>query len=466
MIMFADQNDYYMKKYYCIAALATLAIICLQMNYVFNLYNSYITEKTLELHQALKTAIDEELRDRNLTRIGKEKKDEWVLKRIPKSEMSPEELTKIQPLDSINVDAAREAGIGGTSAEIIMQLMQNRALAAGYPLHIPTLAQHFSQQPQTAGLPYALYLLDKDKNVIASADSLQGRRADYVSRPLSIGTQGLQYLRLEAAIPPSDFILQNVDILAASLLLMLTVLLCVALQLGKIRRQANVLQRREDTINGTIHDLKSPLNSVIATLSWIAMGEGSEAKRKALDISRAEVKHLVCNIESLLVTVRKDRHRLILKKEAIDLPRLAEIVKSSLDTLYQAKPHSLQIVNRLPSGIRICADGMYIESVLRNLAENALKYADDGVQVQVTLSATEREAQVDVQDNGWGIAPRYQRKLFRQFYQVPRDEAHARKGYGIGLAQAKYIIDEHKGRISVQSAEGKGSTFSFRIPLA
>ena len=466
MIMFASQNDYYMKKYYYISFLAVLAIICLQASYMHNLYNNYKAEKTAELHRALKIAIDEELRDRNWNKIGKEKPDERLLTIRRKEDMTPQELEQTRHADTINVNAAFEKGLGGSVTEIAFQLMQDLMLKDGHPLRIPVLAQHFSQQPEATGEFYALYLLDKNQNTIAVADSLQGRRADYVSRPLPIGTQGLQYLRLEAAIPPSDFILQNVGILAASLLLMLTVLLCVALQLGKIRRQANVLQRREDTINGTIHDLKSPLNSVIATLSWIAMGEGSEAKRKALDISRAEVKHLVCNIESLLVTVRKDRHRLILKKEAIDLPRLAEIVKSSLDTLYQAKPHSLQIVNRLPSGIRICADGMYIESVLRNLVENALKYADDGVQVQVTLSATEREAQVDVQDNGWGIAPRYQRKLFRQFYQVPRDEAHTRKGYGIGLAQAKYIIDEHKGRISVQSAEGKGSTFSFRIPLA
>ena len=108
---------------------------------------------------------------------------------------------------------------------------------------------------------------------------------------------------------------------------------------------------------------------------------------------------------------------------------------------------------------------MYIENVLCNLIENALKYADRGVKVEVTLSMADGRLQVAVRDNGWGIAPQYQKKLFRQFYQVPRHGRPEQKGYGIGLAQAKYIIDEHGGWIKVQSAEGKGSTFIFTIPF-
>ena len=165
------------------------------------------------------------------------------------------------------------------------------------------------------------------------------------------------------------------------------------------------------------------------------------------------------------MTVRKDRKRLVLKKEDIDILHLAEIVKSNMDVLYSAKPHSIEIVSELPEGVKIFADGMYIENVIRNLVENALKYSDDGVVVKVTLSVTGRILQVSVQDNGWGIAPAYQKKLFQQFYQVPRGEERIRKGYGIGLAQSKYIIDEHGGKIAVKSAEGEGSVFAFTIPL-
>lgn len=77
----------------------------------------------------------------------------------------------------------------------------------------------------------------------------------------------------------------------------------------------------------------------------------------------------------------------------------------------------------------------------------------------------EKKLQVSVKDNGWGIAPKYQRKLFTQFYQVPRRKVRKREGLGIGLAQAKYIIDEHGGQIHMKSTEDKGSVFSFTIPV-
>ena len=240
---------------------------------------------------------------------------------------------------------------------------------------------------------------------------------------------------------------------------------CVAYHLLVIRRKDKLLQQREDTINGTIHDLKAPLNSVVTTLSWLESTEANAAKKKAVEISRIEVKHLVCNIESLLVTVRKDRKRLILKKEETDIPHLAEMVKNSMDALYRTKPHTIEIMNQLPEGMKVTADGMYIENVLRNLVENALKYSDNGVNVKVTLRIADGMLQVTVQDDGWGIAPQYQKKLFRQFYQVPRSADRICKGYGIGLAQSKYIIDAHKGKISVKSTAEHGSEFSFNIPV-
>ena len=94
-----------------------------------------------------------------------------------------------------------------------------------------------------------------------------------------------------------------------------------------------------------------------------------------------------------------------------------------------------------------------------------MKYSDEDVEVTVTLETKGQMLSVSVKDNGWGIAPQHQKKLFTQFYQVPRDGDKLRRGYGIGLAQAKYIINEHQGEIKVSSEENKGSLFSFTLPL-
>lgn len=459
-----------MKKSYYVTLVAVGAIALLQAIYVMSLYNRYIDEKITSIDETLSISLDKEQHLRSLRKGGQRPQKQQYLSVKLIEDMSPQEvdsLTQLHPLPSselYNIDSAREKGIVSRSTELMAQVGQDRLLRDGFPLDLKTLDSIFIKD---IGFDYlhAFLYYNSNKEVLDSIGKLTNDVPDYTSKLIPLGTKGLQYLQIKADIPLLPFIKNQVWALLLSVILMIFVVLCMAYHLIVIRRKDVLLQKREDTINGTIHDLKSPLNSVVTTLGWLESGEANIAKKRAVEISQAEVKHLVCNIESLLVTVRKDRKRLVLKKEDIDILHLAEIVKSNMDVLYSAKPHSIEIVSELPEGVKIFADGMYIENVIRNLVENALKYSDDGVAVKVTLSVTGRILQVSVQDNGWGIAPAYQKKLFQQFYQVPRGEERIRKGYGIGLAQSKYIIDEHGGKIAVKSAEGEGSVFAFTIPL-
>lgn len=458
-----------MRKYYYITTIAVISICLLQAFYVKSLYNHYVDENTEKIDNVIQISIDKERHIRSVYTDGKVPMRGQYFSIKFMEDMSSQEidsLTRLHPLPPKqplhNVDDARKKGTANTMMEFISQIMQDELFEKGYPVQLPVLDSIFAEANQKQ-FNYSFSLYNKDKERIDSIGRC--KHPNYTSELLPIGNKGLQYLQLKANIPLLPFIGQQIWPLILSLILMVFVVGCVAYHLLVIRRKDTLLQQREDTINGTIHDLKAPLNSVVTTLSWLESTEANAAKKKAVEISRAEVRHLVCNIESLLVTVRKDRKRLILKKEETDIPHLAEIVKNSMDALYRTKPHTIEIENRLPENMKVVADGMYIENVIRNLVENALKYSDDGVNVKVTLQTANGMLQVAVQDDGWGIAPRYQKKLFRQFYQVPRGADRIRKGYGIGLAQSKYIIDAHKGKLSVKSAEGKGSEFSFTIPV-
>lgn len=473
MIIFAHVSDYKMKKYYYITVIAVAAIVSLQVFYVMSLYNRYVDENITKIDDAVRLSIDKERHLRSVYLDGRKPRKQQYISIKTMDDMSPQEIDSLKRLSPIptekerlyNIDAARQRGIAQTSAEFILQLLQDGAFEDGAPLNLNALDSIFMKSC-SHNFPHTFFLYDKDKQVVASAGELKIDAFDYTSNLIPIGTKGLQYLQIKANIQLLPFLLQDVWTLILSAFLMVFVVLCMAYHLIVIRRKDKLLQRREDTINGTIHDLKTPLNSVVATLGWLKSDESNLPKKKAIEISHAEVKHLVCNIESLLVTVRKDRKRLVLKKDEINILLLAEVVKSGMDALYHTKPHDIEIVNDLPEGVTVFADSMYIENVIRNFVENALKYSDDGVVVKVILSVADGMLQVSVQDNGWGIAPQYQKKLFRQFYQVPRGEEKIRNGYGIGLAQSKYIIDEHKGKITVKSAEGEGSVFTFTIPLA
>ena len=457
-----------MKKYYYITLIAMVATVCLQISYMFSLYNQDVSEDIINIGEVTKKIIEDEKWIRSDLRSGRSIQTKPVFKVKLLSDMTPQELDSIRKLptnkDTFNLPAARKMGIGTTTGEIVSQLAQDYLLAAGFPLNLNTLDSLWRASDSIVRHPHQFLLYDKDTVMISSVGDLESHTPDYVSQLHPIGTKGLQYLQIKADIPMSHFLRHQLWTLALSACMMLLVLLCLFFQLTAIRRKEALLRKREMTINGTIHDLKSPLNSVITMMGWLKQTAPDKETKEMLETSKAGVRRLISNIEALLMTARMDRHQVVLNKSLIDVPEMAQGVKKELSCLYPVKPHTICIINELPAGLQVMADGMYIENVIRNLMENALKYSDAGVRIEVSLSIVNERLRVSVKDNGWGIAPCHQKKLFTQFYRVPRSEEQQQKGYGIGLAQSKYIINEHGGEIMVKSAEGEGSTFTFIIP--
>ena len=455
-----------MKKYYYITLIAMVATVCLQISYMFSLYNQDVSEDIINIGEVTKKIIEDEKWIRSDLRSGRSIQTKPVFKVKLLSDMTPQELDSIRKLptnkDTFNLPAARKMGIGTTTGEIVSQLAQDYLLAAGFPLNLNTLDSLWRASDSIVRHPHQFFLYDKDTVMISSVGDLESHTPDYVSQLHPIGTKGLQYLQIKADIPMSHFLRHQLWTLALSACMMLLVLLCLFFQLTAIRRKEALLRKREMTINGTIHDLKSPLNSVITMMGWLKQTTPDKETKEMLETSKAGVRRLISNIEALLMTARMDRHQVVLNKSLIDVPEIAEGVKKELSCLYPGKPHTICIINELPTGLQVMADGMYIENVIRNLMENALKYSDAGVRIEVSLSIVNERLCVSVKDNGWGIAPCHQKKLFTQFYRVPRSEEQQQKGYGIGLAQSQYIINEHGGEIMVKSAEG--STFTFIIP--
>lgn len=457
-----------MKKYYYITLVAIVATVCLQVSYINSLYNRYVDEKIIGIEDIVQKLSTRERIIRDALRVGVKPKERPRIMRKHISHMTQEEIDSLRRLpggaDTIDVIAAQKAGIGGTAGEIVDQLMQDLLLKSGFPLNLNTLDSLWRASDSIVHHPHQFLLYDKDTVMISSVGDLESHTPDYVSQLHPIGTKGLQYLQIKADIPMSHFLRHQLWTLALSACMMLLVLLCLFFQLTAIRRKEALLRKREMTINGTIHDLKSPLNSVITMMGWLKQTAPDKETKEMLETSKAGVRRLISNIEALLMTARMDRRQVVLNKSLIDVPEMAEGVKKELSCLYPVKPHTICIINELPAGLQVMADGMYIENVIRNLMENALKYSDAGVRIEVSLSIVNERLRVSVKDNGWGIAPCHQRKLFTQFYRVPRSEEQQQKGYGIGLAQSQYIINEHGGEIMVKSAEGEGSTFTFMIP--
>lgn len=398
-----------MKKYYYITLIAMVATVCLQISYMFSLYNQDVSEDIINIGEVTKKIIEDEKWIRSDLRSGRSIQTKPVFKVKLLSDMTPQELDSIRKLptnkDTFNLPAARKMGIGTTTGEIVSQLAQDYLLAAGFPLNLNTLDSLWRASDSIVRHPHQFLLYDKDTVMISSVGDLESHTPDYVSQLHPIGTKGLQYLQIKADIPMSHFLRHQLWTLALSACMMLLVLLCLFFQLTAIRRKEALLRKREMTINGTIHDLKSPLNSVITMMGWLKQTAPDKETKEMLETSKAGVRRLISNIEALLMTARMDRHQVVLNKSLIDVPEMAEGVKKELSCLYPGKPHTICIINELPAGLQVMADGMYIENVIRNLMENALKYSDAGVRIEVSLSIVNERLRVSVKDNGWGIRP-------------------------------------------------------------
>ena len=457
-----------MKKYYCISILAIAIIACLQAYYISLQYREYVSRNIAEIENDARNAIDEELNLRarknyKPDKIGEEHLYFHIV--TPKErEMAEKERKKEESIryDSIDIQKLRKEGIASSRAEAMILLSQDFLEKEGRDININVIDTIFTRNLHHK-YDHAVSLLDRNKKVIGTTLKGQIPSKWAVTKDIAVNLKAPRFIRIAIDITPSYFIKGSVWSISLSLLFVLIGIGCVGYQLTVIRNKEELLHNRELSINGTIHDLKSPLNSVVTLLDFLDTEIEEEKLKSMIEQTEDRAKALATTIETMLITARGTTKRIALKKESADLNAVTERAKKDIDILFSKKPHTIEITNKMAETTRPEVDVMYMENVMRNLMENAVKYADDGVQVFVILKNDDRNISITVSDTGWGIAKKYHKHLFEQFYRVPHQNRS--KGYGIGLALVKYIVESHDGHIRVKSHVGEGSMFSITLPL-
>jgi signal transduction histidine kinase len=146
------------------------------------------------------------------------------------------------------------------------------------------------------------------------------------------------------------------------------------------------------------------------------------------------------------------------------LPGLVQAVVDDLGM--RAQQQGVKLTAHLPADVpATMADTTLIRQAIKNLVDNAIKYTPASGHVKVTLRNHGKALVVTVRDNGLGIAPEHQHRLFEKFYRIKRRDTVHIKGTGLGLAIVKSIADRHKGRVWVESKLNEGSAFHFAVPL-
>jgi two-component system phosphate regulon sensor histidine kinase PhoR len=228
-------------------------------------------------------------------------------------------------------------------------------------------------------------------------------------------------------------------------------------------------QIRAEFVDNLSHELRTPLSTIsllAETLAMDAEAAGPAVPAKMRDrITKIEVEtgHLVQMVNELLDLARIESGGPLVLIDDVDL---AKVVAESAERLRLfAERQGLRLVVDAPDGLpRVRGDEARIGQVVVNLLHNAVKFGDGGGEVAVRVRRDGTDAVVSVEDHGMGIPRADQARIFERFYKVDRARVRG-GGTGLGLSIARNVIQQHGGRIWVESEEGVGSTFSFALPI-
>jgi PAS domain S-box-containing protein len=232
-----------------------------------------------------------------------------------------------------------------------------------------------------------------------------------------------------------------------------------------ITEQRKLDQLKDDFISLVSHELRNPLTVVMGALNTV-LTEGAHLSeketRQLLEDAALEAEVLSHLLGNLLELSRAQAERLVLYTEATDVKK---VVQDTVDRIKRQPTAHKFVVNLPPELPPVHADPLRLERILYNLLENAVKYSPQGGEIKVTTRLGEEELVIGVTDQGVGISPADQARLFAPFQRLEESRPGGVRGVGLGLLVCQRLVEAHGGRIWVESEPGRGSTFFFTLPL-
>jgi signal transduction histidine kinase/HAMP domain-containing protein len=248
----------------------------------------------------------------------------------------------------------------------------------------------------------------------------------------------------------------------------------LAIQNARLFREVDDKSRQLDAANrhkseflaNMSHELRTPLNAVIGfseVLLERMFGELNAKQAEYLDDILVSGRHLLSLINDILDLSKVEAGRMELELAPFDLPLALD--NALILVRERAARHGIAIGRAVDDGLGpVVGDERKVKQVLLNLLSNAVKFTPEGGRVTLAAKRADGGVEISVTDTGIGIAPEDQEAIFEEFRQVGPASSGGREGTGLGLTLARKLVELHGGRIRVQSAPGKGSTFTFTIP--
>jgi two-component system phosphate regulon sensor histidine kinase PhoR len=237
----------------------------------------------------------------------------------------------------------------------------------------------------------------------------------------------------------------------------------VILVLVFVRREANLSELQADFVSKVSHELRTPLTAIRLFAETLAKSDDAETQAKCIEILGIETERLTRRIERLLDWGRMEAGRKMYDLQEESVQQIVDDAVAAFPPVrYEDVGFKVEIAHDMP---KVLADRPALVDAIVNLLSNAHKYG--GTPPQIALSAIagpKGEVVLEVKDNGSGIPLPEQRRIFEKFYRIDDRLSRVREGSGLGLAIVKHVVRAHNGRISVESAKGRGSIFRIALP--
>lgn len=282
--------------------------------------------------------------------------------------------------------------------------------------------------------------------------------------PLPISHDGTRFLQGVITNPYRVIFRRMTLLLLATVLIMVLVIVCIIYQIRIIVRQDKIAKLREDFSYAMIHDMKTPLSSILMGTQILETGKldtQPEKKARYFRILKEEGEHLLSLTNKVLTLSKLENHQLKLEKDTC-------CVRSMLEDLaekYKAKAVKHIVYKWNLQADTVYADEEFLKEALSNLIDNAVKYSGEEVEITFSSGKLSNEYYIKVHDTGFGIPLKDQSKIFEKYERASAaDRSRYGGSAGFGLNYVLRVAEAHGGRVTLESIEGEYSEFTIYLP--
>lgn len=320
-------------------------------------------------------------------------------------------------------------------------------------------------------LPFVFSVINKDNVVYQSGDIPPHTASDMITQILFPNDPPSRQHWLRVYFPgKQDYIKSQIKFIVPSFIFSFMLLVTFTFTLFIIFRQKKLSEMKNDFINNMTHELKTPVSTISLASQMLKdtdITKSPDVFKHISGVINDETKRLSFLVEKVLQMSLFERQKAALKLKEIDANDLVANIANTFVLKVEKYGGTLDIDLRAVDST-IYADEMHITNVLFNLMDNAVKYRQQDVPLKLMARTwnDNNRLLISVEDNGIGIKKEHLKKVFDRFYRIPTGNVHDVKGFGLGLAYVRKIVEDHKGTIRAEQGSGNvGTKFIITLPL-